>query len=100
MPPHELKLKQHAVVILLRNLDRKNGLVNGTRLQVIEVRHNRYLRCIILTGSRQDVLHPRTCVIPRIKLKSSKRLPVNWYRVQFPVKLAYAMSELRLLYRT
>lgn len=89
MPPHALKLKLNAVVILLRNLDRRRGLVNGTRLQVEDVRNNRLLRCRILTGARKG----QTCVIPRIKLKpSTSNLPVNWYRVQFPVKLAYAMS--------
>ena len=92
MPPHVLKLKLNAVVILLRNLDRKRGLVNGTRLQVREVVGNRLLRCDILSGECRG----RTCVIPRIKLKPPKsRLHVSWYRVQFPVKLAYAMSKLR-----
>lgn len=97
MPPHVLKLKLGAVVILLRNLDRRRGLVNGTRLKVIDVRHNRLLRCEILTGAWKG----EECVIPRIKLKpSASNLPVGWYRVQFPVKLAYAMSERRPLLST
>ena len=34
LPTHELKVKIHFPVILLRNLDPNHGLCNGTRLMV------------------------------------------------------------------
>ena len=34
MPPHELRLKEGCVVILLRNLNVTEGMCNGTRLRV------------------------------------------------------------------
>ncbi|KAK6751096.1 hypothetical protein RB195_002830 [Necator americanus] len=34
MPPHELRLKKGAIVMLLRNIDVVNGLCNGTRLRI------------------------------------------------------------------
>ena len=32
LPPHKLCLKEHAIVICIRNLNVQNGLCNGTRL--------------------------------------------------------------------
>ncbi|CAJ0964530.1 unnamed protein product [Ranitomeya imitator] len=40
MPPHELKLKPGAVIMLLRNLNRKCGFCNGTRLYVKSLKAN------------------------------------------------------------
>ena len=34
MPLHKLKLKQGCIIMLLRNLDIRNGICNGTRLIV------------------------------------------------------------------
>lgn len=34
LPPHELRIKKGAIVMLIRNIDITEGLCNGTRLQV------------------------------------------------------------------
>jgi ATP-dependent DNA helicase PIF1 len=40
VPPHKLRLKVGAPIILLRNINPKNGLCNGTRLQVTHLARN------------------------------------------------------------
>ena len=37
LPQHELHLKKNAVIILMRNLDVKNGHCNGTRYIVLDI---------------------------------------------------------------
>ncbi|XP_044014008.1 uncharacterized protein LOC122856401 [Aphidius gifuensis] len=36
LPPHELRLRQNTVVMLIRNLSINKGLCNGTRLQILD----------------------------------------------------------------
>lgn len=88
-PPHELRLKRGCPVILLRNIDPSNGLCNGTRLIVLSIRRN-VLRCRVISGSGTD----REVFIPRIKLdeKPAARMPFTLRRIQFPIKLAFAMT--------
>ena len=38
IPKHELTLKKNAIIMVLRNLDKAEGIVNGTRLKVREMR--------------------------------------------------------------
>ncbi len=40
MPPHKLKLKPGAIIMLLRNLAPSKGLCNGTRLIVLKMEKN------------------------------------------------------------
>jgi ATP-dependent DNA helicase PIF1 len=89
LPPHELKLKVGAPVILLRNLSPSTGLCNGTRLKVIRI-SQRVFECEILAGKHAG----NTVFIPRIPLASSSTsdLPFNFQRTQFPLRLAFAMT--------
>jgi ATP-dependent DNA helicase PIF1 len=88
MPPHKLRLKVGAPVILLRNIDGDQGLCNGTRLQIVELRPN-CLLAIILTGSREG----QRVAIPRIPLIADDvGLPFKLRRRQFPLQLAFAMT--------
>ena len=88
MPRHCLKLKPGAVIILLRGLDKNNGLCNGTRLKVITL-HPNLIHAEILSGS---------CIgtrvfIPRIQLAPwDPNLPFRLSRRQFPVRLAFIMT--------
>ena len=53
LPPNELNLKIGCYLMLLRNWRVHEGLVNGTRLRLLEViRKKRVLKCEILTGPR------------------------------------------------
>ncbi|EGT58490.1 hypothetical protein CAEBREN_29913 [Caenorhabditis brenneri] len=87
MPPHELRVKNGAIVMLLRNLDVKNGLCNGTRM-VVEEMGERILQCKFINGPRKD----ESVLIPRIKLNYEKNLPFIMGRLQFPIRLAFAMT--------
>ena len=88
MPPHCLKLKRGCVVMLLRNLDLKAGLCNGTRLVVHEMRRN-VVAAEILTG----IAVGNRVLIPRIVLTPSDTgLPFQLRRRQFPLRLSYAMT--------
>lgn len=85
VPKHELKLKVDMPVILLRNLNTKMGLCNGTRLKVKRL-FARFVECEVTTGvsSGQRVL------IPRITCTSlSKQLPFTLARRQFPIQPCY-----------
>ena len=88
LPPHKLSLQKNTPVLLLRNLDPKNGLLNGTRLQIITL-SQRVLEAEIMTGKNtgKHVFIPRISMIP-----SDSGLPFDFKRRQFPVKPAYAIT--------
>ena len=85
MPPHNLKLKLGVTVMLLRNLNPPK-LCNGTRLLIKNIGNN-ILEATILTGNSrgEDVFIPR---IPLISIN----VPFQFKRLQFPVRICYAMS--------
>ncbi|XP_077199856.1 uncharacterized protein LOC143840327 isoform X2 [Paroedura picta] len=88
MPLHHLTLKTGAIVMLLRNLNTRKGLCNGTRLIITALRPNVILARVI-TGSASG----ETLFIPRIKLApKDPDLPFTLCRRQFPLRLAFAMT--------
>ena len=90
LPPHNLKLKPGCTVMLLRNLDPRNGLCNGTRLQVVMMYRN-VLKVRIVSGSSDFI--GKEAFIPRIKLcPSDTAFPFRFERLQFPVILSYCIT--------
>jgi hypothetical protein len=85
LPPHNLQLKVGSVIIMLRNINQPR-LCNGTRLAVKKLMNN-IIEATILTGKYkgEDVLIPRIPMIPN-------DTPFDFKRLQFPVRLAFAMS--------
>ena len=85
MPRHKIQLKQNAVIMLLRNLDIKQGLCNGTRLKVCNLYSNVIDTEVLSTKKR--------VLIPRIRLSpSDTNLPFQLQRYQFPIRMAFCMT--------
>jgi ATP-dependent exoDNAse (exonuclease V) alpha subunit len=89
LPPHILKIKKGAPLMLLRNIDPKYGLCNGTRLLCRGLFMN-LLDVEILTGHNAG----KRVFLPRIKLQTTESagLPFVLNRKQFPVKLSFAIT--------
>ena len=88
LPPHELRIKVGAPIMLLRNLDYRNGHCNGTRYRVTSVT-NTLIRAEKLNG----VDSGNVLLIPRMKLTpSDSDLPFQLQRLQFPIRPAFAMT--------
>jgi hypothetical protein len=74
--------------MLLRNLDPKNGLCNGTRLICLHL-GDAVIKVIVATGSHKG----SHAFIPRIKLSPSPTaFPIAFQRKQFPLTLAFGMT--------
>lgn len=88
LPPHKLKLKEGAIVILIRNINLNDGLCNGTRL-IVRKLMTYTISAEIISGCKIG----NVVLIPRIDLISSKsEFPFEIKRRQFPIKLGYAMT--------
>ncbi|XP_050909555.1 uncharacterized protein LOC127123378 [Lathyrus oleraceus] len=89
LPPYILKIKKGAPLMLLRNLDPRYGLCNGTRLLCRGLYMN-MLDVEILTGSNAG----KRAFLPRIKIKTSASdgLPFVLSRKQFPMRLTFAIT--------
>uniref|UniRef100_A0A0S1MJ77 DNA helicase Pif1-like 2B domain-containing protein n=1 Tax=Phakopsora pachyrhizi TaxID=170000 RepID=A0A0S1MJ77_PHAPC len=66
-PPHNLILKVGCPIILLRNLDKQNGLCNGSRIVVVKL-HPNFIEAEVSSGDHMV----KTVYIPRIPLDSFK----------------------------
>ena len=85
-PEHNLILKKGMPLMLLRNINPREGLCNGTRLVYEKSLDNKVLQCNVVTSGR-TVLIPRISFIPK-----DGEFPFSWRRRQFPVKPAFAMT--------
>ena len=90
LPQSLICIKPYAIVMLLRNLSIKDGLVNGTRLRVLPHPNSKFvLYCEVLTGAAE---HQRV-FIPRIFLEpTTANLPFVFKRRQFPIRVCFAMT--------
>ena len=90
IPPHRLVLKKNAVAMLLRNLNISGGLCNGKGLIIEDIINDRLLKATIANGEGKG----RTVLIPKILMQPADEslFGFEWQRIQFPVRIAFAMT--------
>ena len=87
LPSHNICLKRHAVIVLMRNLDVAGGHCNGTRYAVLDVTSN-FIMAQKLNGAEHDII-----LVPKLLCASDENdLGFVFTRLQFPVMLAYYMT--------
>ncbi|KAL8106856.1 hypothetical protein AgCh_023594 [Apium graveolens] len=88
VPKHEIQVKIGAPIMLLRNLNPKKGLCNGTQL-IVRRTYPFLIEALIITGNRiGDITY-----IPRINMSpADKILPFMQKRKQFPIAVCYVMT--------
>ena len=86
LPPHQLDLAIGMPVMLLRNIDVKDGLCNGTRMVVKELKED-----VILCTQKLKSGNTRDIFIFRLKMMSTEE-DFSFSRFQFPIKSAYAIT--------
>ena len=89
MPPHIIKLKAGCMVMLIRNVHKDIGLVNGARL-IVRAFQPHCVDCEIASGVHKG----RRVFIPRMVFTSEDEsgLPLTLRRRQLPLRLAFAMT--------
>ena len=73
-------------LMLLRNINPRQGLCNGTRVIFDRCIDNKLLQCRVVETDRV-VLIPRITFIPKLN-----EYPFEWQRRQFPVRTAFAIT--------
>ncbi|XP_076959697.1 uncharacterized protein LOC143635851 [Bidens hawaiensis] len=88
LPNHKLVLKVGVPVMLLRNLNQKEGLCNGTRLHIISL-GTRVVEAKIFSGTNigHTVLIHRSPLTP-----SDNKIAYKFQRRQFPLAVCFAMT--------
>ncbi|XP_024965935.1 uncharacterized protein LOC112506140 [Cynara cardunculus var. scolymus] len=89
---HKILLKVGVPIMLLRNIDQKSGLCNGTRLRVLTL-GNRVIEAHVISGSNigSRIFIPRMSLTP-----TDKRIPFKFQRRQFPIVLWNSSRNLRV----
>ena len=86
MPLFELRLKQHMPIMVIRNINKKRNICNGTRLIVEKVSGN-------LLYAVDPARNNERVILPRIELESDvDKVGMLWKRQQFPAYPSFAFS--------
>jgi len=86
-PPHKLELKLNIPIIILRNLNKKMGICNGTRAIITKIMKNT-VKVRIISG--RSIGLQKT--IFKIQFRSSQKENITMKRFQLPIKPCFAMT--------
>ena len=87
-PSHILHLKCGAPVMVLRNIDPLNGICNGTQGIITNMAaHVIEIETVDVNNTRKRVFIPRMSL-----LSNDSKIPIKFYRKQFPVTLSFAIT--------
>ena len=87
-PPHKLSLKNNMLVMITRNVNFSDGLVNGQKAVVRGLTsRTRVVTLQLLNDSNDLVLVPRINFTPKVG-----RNGIEFRRLQFPIRPAYAQT--------
>jgi hypothetical protein len=87
VPSHQLLLKIGDICLMIRNLSKRYGLANNTRVRILQITQHS-LRVQTLTDRPKSATLPRICFKFRLPFQESDEM----MRIQFPLRLAYAMT--------
>jgi len=92
VPPHELRLKESAICVLMRNLSLENGQAKNARV-VRKKLLEKVIKIELVQTSVYEESRRRTYHLPRIKFEFQPRF-CSWIiqQKQFPLRLAYATT--------
>ncbi|XP_076886945.1 uncharacterized protein LOC143536652 [Bidens hawaiensis] len=88
MPNHRLCLKVGVPIMLLRNINHKKGLCNGTRLQAVSL-GRRVIKAKVVSSTN---IGYRTLISQVSFTPTDKKLPFKLRRKQFPIAVCFAMT--------
>ena len=89
IPDHIIVLKRGMPIMLLSNLDKKNGHANGSRYVVMDMTQK-----IIYALGIGEMNYGNILLIPRIIFQpKDQELPFEMERRQFPVRPCFAMTS-------
>jgi hypothetical protein len=89
MPPHSLTLKVNGIYMLLRNMNVEQGLCNGSRFVLKEIKQHTLICKLIATDPSLPEL---IFILPRITSTTPTGYPFEFQRRQFPIRPAFAMT--------
>lgn len=87
VPDHYLSIKPLMVVMIMRNLNQREGLCNGTRALVLQTL-NCQLHVMIMGGRYAGKTH----LIPYINFKDDRGWSFAIHRTQLPIRVGFAMT--------
>ena len=87
VPPHRLELKENALVMICRNVNIREKLVNGQKAVIQKIHNNTIEVRLLLPGP------PVIVTLPRINFTvKTNQNGVSFQRRQYPLRLCYAMT--------